>query len=634
MERKKREDSDPTEQATDASRPTGYIYRGVRYGASMDETPEEQTEEEPVATDDAINLSVLSVLSGEPAKEPAATGDPVNPSVRSVMSEDQPAVPDPQKEPPRPAGELPWWETGSTFGETAAEPEPPRQPQAPTQAPEQPGEDPGEPEADSGPGFFYQGIRYGAPEPELPVEEPEEPRTAPAEEDAGTAPEPEFDRPWWRRAPMSVEPTSAEPVATEATEPAANPDFPHSQEPLQEEPAAAPQPPPARPAEPAGAHAEERPLAPQPLEQGPGGERTASFAGGFAEQEPAPGSAIPAAAPAVFTPAAAPAPAAPRSEDRPGDAILALAADLCPGDLLMLEMIGTSLPESAETAVAAAREDLEQRAAARQPIDAAEYLRLAIVENVLSLHEEAEAHLKEALPRSDRLGPVLNALAVTSVARGRIAPAVVYAREALQETGGDDGVRATASSNLAEFYRLQGNEAQAAEAYETAIDGLGQQGDARWVSRLHLNAGRLHRRTGQTDKARMHFSDAVRLFRDSGDDAGHVQAIAEFSSILTEAGSHDLAVRNLEEGIRICLRTGDRPGAALVQHGIGVAFMAQDQLTRALAYLDSALILYRQLDNRKGEAAVLGAMGKIHESRGDVDDAQRLYEEARLLDNP
>ena len=303
-------------------------------------------------------------------------------------------------------------------------------------------------------------------------------------------------------------------------------------------------------------------------------------------------------------------------------------AEVCPDELLLVGAAQAPLPEWAAAAVTAARIDLDRRLAERKPVDAGEHLRLAIVENVMGLHDEADTHLKEALPRSDRFGPVLNALAVTSLARGKIAPAIVYCKEALRETGGDDSVRAAASSNLGDLYRLQGNTEQAAEAYETAIKCLGPQGESRRLARLHLRLGRLYRHLGQTDAARQHLSDSVRLFKDSGDEAGHVQSLAELGAALTESGLHDPALRHFEEAVRICLRTGDKPGAALVQDEMGVAYMAQDQLTRALAYLESAVSLHRELGNRGGEAATLSNMGKIHDSRGDVDEARRFYEAA------
>ncbi|MCY4488416.1 MAG: tetratricopeptide repeat protein [Deltaproteobacteria bacterium] len=306
--------------------------------------------------------------------------------------------------------------------------------------------------------------------------------------------------------------------------------------------------------------------------------------------------------------------------------IRAIVARVCPGELLLVDTAEAPLPEWVDAAVTGAANDLDRRLAAGESVGANDYLRLAIVENVLGLHVEAESHLKEALPRSDQFGAVLNALAVTSLARGKLGPAIVYSREALRETGGDDSIRAAASSNLGDFCRLQGDAAQAVAAYETAMDCLGPEGDARWLSRLHLRAGRLYRGLDQKDKARLHLADSVRLLKDSGDDIAHVRALAELGSALNDLGLHDMAIRHFEGAIRICLKTGDKHGAALVQGEMGVAYMAQEQLTRALTYFDSALSLYRELGDRAGEAATLGNIAKIHDFRGDADEARKFHE--------
>ena len=504
----------------------------------------------------------------------------------------------------------PWWEGGSGLEEAAEE----------------------EPDTPRGTGYIYRGVRYGEPIPETksqPTEDPgddddpvdlsvlavmseDQPAIPPAEGEE--ADEPVADTPWWQARSRPEEAAEEEP-GTGYDESFPEPKSQPTEDPGDDAdpvvlsvPAAMstdqPAVPPADREEPRGMDAREEPAVhhPEPDREPPG-----------------PPAGLPVATEGL-------------AERPPAELIRAIVAEVCPGELLLVEADVAPLPEWAHTAATAARNDLDRRSGEHTPIDAGEYLRLAIVENAMGLHDEADNHLKEALPRSDRFGPVLNALAVTSLARGKIAPAIVYCREALRETGGDDSVRAAASSNLGDLYDLQGDTARAAEAYETAIKCLQAREDPRWLSRLHLRAGRLYRRMGQADKARLHLSDSVRLFKDSGDLAGHVQSLAALGSALTESGLTDLALRNFEEAVRICLRTGDKPGAALVQDELGIAYTVQDQLTRALAYFESALWLHRELGNRKAEAATLSNMAKIHDSRGDSGEARQLYESALEID--
>lgn len=564
MERKNLEDKEQAGETTDS--PAGYIYRGIRYGGTMSEATKHPSAELK-ADDDGLKPPVMS--DGPPDFSSTRQGEPQE----SVV-------------------DRPWWEYGSNPGDSADD------------------------DPDSGPGYYYMGVRYGGPEPqtEEPADDdPVNPLVASLgahkpEETPRSVVEPEFMAgPVARPKEQPTAPPAQTEVGEEASASPSGWGAVSAPEEAAEKPGAAfgvPAVPLAEPEQQAGKQAE------------PSGEGVTTEGAGSG-----------------WSPAATGLPPAMQelAANSPFERVHSLVVAFCPDEMLLMETLEHPLPAWAPVAMSAARDDMERRVAQRTPIDAAEYLRLAIAESLMGLHDEAETHLKEALPRSDRLGPVLNALAVTSAARGKIDPAVVYAREALQESGGEDSVRAAVASNLGEFHRLQGNETLAAEAYETAIESLGTQGDPRWLSRLHLGAGRLYRQMDQADKAHMHLSDAVRLFEEAGDDVGRVRALAALGTTLTESGSHDLAVRNLEEGIRICLRTVDRPAAALVQHEIGVAYMAQDQLTRALAYLQSALTLYRELGDRAGEGAALGNIAKIHDLRGDVDEAQRVREAGSRL---
>jgi len=547
---------------------SGYIYRGVAYGEAVPEL-ESQTPEELNDDDDPVNMSVLA-----------------------VMSEDQPDLPPPQ---------------GGEAAEPVAEDEPDTgvgetDPEIQSQPTEEPDDD-DDPVETPGPPVMWE----------------DRPAVAPAQ--AGAARDPVVESPWWERG-SKPEAAATQHADEESSD--VDPGAPYLYSGMDfGDSVPGPQAPPPEElndAEPTGLSAPAVASAEQPAFAAAEGREEHAGEDPQADHDvPAPRADLSAASKAL-------------PERSPGELIRSIVADICPDELLLVGTPQPSLPEWGGAAVTALRNDLDRRQAERNPGDANEYLRLAVVENAMGLHEEAEGHLKEALPRSDRFGPFLNALAVTSLARGRVAPAIVYCKEALRETGGDDFVRAAASSNLGDLYDLQGDAAQATEAYETAIDCLQAQGDSRWLSRLHLRVGHLYRRMGQADKARLHYSDSVRLFKDSADEAGHVQSLAALGSSLTESGLHDLALRSFEEAVRVCLRTADKPGAALVQDELGLAYMAQDQLTRAIAYFESALSLHRELGNRRNEAATLSHIGKIHDSRGDVDEARRFYEAAKEID--
>ncbi|MBI3128077.1 MAG: tetratricopeptide repeat protein [Candidatus Tectomicrobia bacterium] len=319
----------------------------------------------------------------------------------------------------------------------------------------------------------------------------------------------------------------------------------------------------------------------------------------------------------------APVPAA-----SPADLVRKLAADHCPGDLLFAEEGEVRLPAWAQGVTQAALTDLQERQAGKAAVQPEEYIRLGIVEHLLGRHDEASSHFKEALRRARRLGPVLNALAVATFARGKVDPAISYCKEAVREAGGDASLRAAAFRNLGYFYQVKGDHARAAEATASAIEALGTKGDPAQLSRLHLRAGQLLRRLGDAGRAREHLAESASHFRKSGEHAEWARALVALASVQTQLGDADAALKNLEEASRACREMGDAAGEALVLGQMGGTYTALDQFTRALSYYEKAVAIHRELGNRKGEAAHLSNIGNIHYFRGDLEEAEEAYERA------
>ena len=317
--------------------------------------------------------------------------------------------------------------------------------------------------------------------------------------------------------------------------------------------------------------------------------------------------------------------------ETPSERVRALVAEACPGDLLLAESVGRTLPDWAPGAADAVRLDLDARRSGRRRPASEEYLRLAILEALLGRAEEATRHLKESLRGASRLGPVLNALAVASWLRGKADPAISYCREALREAGRDAPLQAAIARNLGNFHQRRGDDARAAEFYEMALARAGHDGTPGEIASLRLRAGRLFRRLGEHEKAKTHLSESALLFRRLGNGTGEARARLALASAHTALGEHGPAQANLADALRLCRENRDKAGEARVYDQMGAAYTAQEQLTRALRYYENALGLNRELENAKGAAANLGRMGNIHYARGDFSEAREAYEAALEL---
>ncbi|MDA1000005.1 MAG: tetratricopeptide repeat protein [bacterium] len=383
--------------------------------------------------------------------------------------------------------------------------------------------------------------------------------------------------------------------------------------------------------EPAPAAAQAPPPAgPPPGMVGEAEEESSIWGDDEEEETPsAPPAEAPAALPASEPKAASPAEvAAPAPSGSPLAQISGLVSEICPGDLIYLDARDVQLPAGAESAAAGAHADIEAREGGREKPLSEEYLRLGIAELFLGRGASAVVQLKEALRRSDRLGPVLNALAVAMYDQGKIDPAISYCREAIREAGSNRALQNAVQRNLALLYLEKGDAARAAEFTEAAIEGMDAGGALDVKAQLHLRAGQLFRRLGDLEKARHHLYEANLLFQKGHNGILRVRSLVGLAAIQGDLGEIEASLKNLEEAMHICQGSGDKAGEALVLGQMGIAYSGQDQFTRALEYYEQALALHRELGSDKGIAANLSNIGNIHYFRGDLAEAQSAYEAA------
>ena len=70
------------------------------------------------------------------------------------------------------------------------------------------------------------------------------------------------------------------------------------------------------------------------------------------------------------------------------------------------------------------------------------------------------------------------------------------------------------------------------------------------------------------------------------------------------------------------------PGMAQALNNLAVSLLGIEDLENAELFASRALVINQSLDDSLGQAANLSVLGKIHLSRGEVEDARRLWQEA------
>lgn len=70
------------------------------------------------------------------------------------------------------------------------------------------------------------------------------------------------------------------------------------------------------------------------------------------------------------------------------------------------------------------------------------------------------------------------------------------------------------------------------------------------------------------------------------------------------------------------------PGMAQALNNLAVSLLGVEETEKAELFASRALVINRSLDDSLGMAANLSVLGKVHLSRGEDEDAQRLWQEA------
>ncbi|MBP1468991.1 tetratricopeptide repeat protein, partial [Candidatus Chloroploca sp. M-50] len=108
-------------------------------------------------------------------------------------------------------------------------------------------------------------------------------------------------------------------------------------------------------------------------------------------------------------------------------------------------------------------------------------------------------------------------------------------------------------------------------------------------------------------------------------------ALNGMAMVYQQTGHPQRALALLEQALPLTREVGDRAGEAATLHNMAGVYGATGQPQRALALYEQALSLLREVGDRAGEAATLTNMAGVYQDTGQPQRALALYEEALPL---
>jgi DNA-binding SARP family transcriptional activator len=248
--------------------------------------------------------------------------------------------------------------------------------------------------------------------------------------------------------------------------------------------------------------------------------------------------------------------------------------------------------------------------------------------DVLGKREEQAAVLDQLAQLADGearlLGDVACRRAWWCGHAARFDEAEVEARRAVElyERAGDRRGVGESLIALAAALRWSGRSAAAVPRLQTAIEVLEPGVSARCEARLDLAHALVE--TQQYDEARRQVAHARAESAASGDARGEAEALAILGAIAMEQGDLPAADAVLRESLEGCRKIGYRYGEARQLLNIANVDYMRGRVADALDGYDGAALLFGELSNRRGEAAVRANTAWVrHAVLGDDDVAER-----------
>jgi predicted ATPase len=133
---------------------------------------------------------------------------------------------------------------------------------------------------------------------------------------------------------------------------------------------------------------------------------------------------------------------------------------------------------------------------------------------------------------------------------------------------------------------------------------------------------------GDTEAARVWFTEGLERFRQADDANGQGQALLGLGGLALEQGDHEAAVRHLRASLAAYRRAGNQDRAAGAQHRLGMALRAAGDLAGSRRCHAEALAVWRELGYLNGVAGALNGLGEVAAAAGDTATARARYEES------
>ncbi|MEV4756437.1 BTAD domain-containing putative transcriptional regulator [Micromonospora sp. NPDC049559] len=155
--------------------------------------------------------------------------------------------------------------------------------------------------------------------------------------------------------------------------------------------------------------------------------------------------------------------------------------------------------------------------------------------------------------------------------------------------------------------------------------------DPRALAHGHRSLGLSALVMGRAEDAYPHFTQALDLFRRTGDLSGQALVERGLASVVDRRGRYDEALWHAERAVALYREAGNRSGEGLARNLVGWYHATLGNYAAGLTFVEAAVALLRDAGYRRGEAAAWDTLGFIHRGLGEPVRAIEAYRRSAEL---
>ncbi len=266
----------------------------------------------------------------------------------------------------------------------------------------------------------------------------------------------------------------------------------------------------------------------------------------------------------------------------------------------------------------------------------------------LQLYQQAlDVHQK--IPDKKEIGKTLNDIGNVYQKQGKYPEALARYQRSLdiwQELG-DKEREGEMLNNFGVVYLSQGRYRDALKAYEQAKLIFTMLGKKKNVATALDNIGLVRTELGQYDKARENYRQALKIRREMGErrDQGTTLQNIGFSytqeALTPPRATTDLdktrqenyakAKKKYNQALVIFKEISDREGEAFTLNNLGFVQTQLGEHAQALKSLEQALGIFKEIGNRPDEADTLDTMGTVYKNQGQYSQSLEVYQQGLAI---